>query len=96
MTETITSGTYLGHRYVIRVYPDPQAEDGWGGAYADIGPDGRLRYWTTVAQLGALLGRPPRSAAEAIRSVKLEIIALHQVRARLFPGQDDVEDAACW
>ncbi len=87
MTDTIVSGTYLGHRYVIRVYPDPEAADGWGGEYAELDVDGRLEYWTPVVELGTLLRRPPESAAEAIRSVKLEIIAMHEVLSRFFPGR---------
>ena len=87
VTETIIHGTYLGHRYVMRVYSDPEAADGWVGAYAEIDPDGGVRYWTPVAHLGALLGRPPRSAEEAVRSVKLEIIAMHEALSRFFPGQ---------
>ncbi len=87
MAHTISGGTYLGHRYMIRVYPDPEAMDGWGGEYAEFAPNGRVNYWTPVTQLGALLRRPPASAEEAIRSVKLEIIAMHEVLGRLFPGQ---------
>jgi hypothetical protein len=87
MTDTTVQASYRGHTYVIRVYPCPDAEDGWGAAYAEVRPDGRVRYWPPVVQLGALLRRPPQSAAEAIRSVKLEIIAMHQVLGRLFPGQ---------
>jgi hypothetical protein len=86
MTDTIVSATYRGHRYVIRVYPDPEAADGWGGEYAELGLDGRLEYWTPVVELGALLRRPPQSAEEAVRSVKLEIIAMHEVLSRFFPG----------
>ncbi len=89
MTDTIVEASYRGHTYVIRVCPCPDAEDGWAAEYAELGPDGGVRYWTPVRQLGVLLRRPPRSAAEAIRSVKLEIIAMHQVLARLFPDEYD-------
>ena len=89
MTDTIVETSYRGHTYVIRVCPCPDAEDGWAAEYAELGPDSAVRYWTTVVQVGALLRRPPRSAAEAIRSVKLEIIAMHQVLARLFPDEYD-------
>ena len=87
MADTIVETHYLGHTYIIRVYPCPDAEDGWGAEYAELGPDGDIRYWTPVRQLGVLLRRPPRSAAEAVESVKLEIIAMHEVLGRLFPGQ---------
>ena len=87
VADTIIRSTYLGHTYVIRVYPDPQVEDGWSGAYAELAADGRLCYGTPVVHLGALLRRPPQSAAEAIRSVKLEIIAMHEALSRFFPDQ---------
>ncbi len=86
MIDTIVSDQYLGHSYVIRVFPDHDGEDGWGGEYAELGLDGRLEYWTPVVELGALLRRPPQSAEEAVRSVKLEIIAMHEVLSRFFPG----------
>ncbi len=89
MTDTSIEASYRGHTYLIRVCPCPDAEDGWGAEYAELGPDGRLRYWTPVVQLGALLRRPPRSAEEAVRSVKLEIIAMHEVLSRFFPDQYD-------
>jgi hypothetical protein len=85
MIDTIVSDQYLGHSYVIRVFPDHDGEDGWGGEYAEVNRDGRVHYWTTVPQLGTVFGRPPRSATDAIRLVKLEIVSMHQVLARLFP-----------
>ncbi len=89
VADTITRGTYLGHDYVIRVYPDPRVEDRWSGAYAELAAAGRLCYGTPVVHLGALLGRPPQSAAEAVRLVKLEIIAMHEALSRFFPDQYD-------
>jgi hypothetical protein len=89
MTETILCSTYRGHRYVLRVYPDPQAADGWGGGYAAIEPDGGVRAWTAVLHLAALLRRRPRSAAEALQAVKLAIITRHEALTRFVPGHDE-------
>ncbi len=87
MIDTIVSDQYLGHSYVIRVFPDQAASGDWGGEYAEVSHDGRVHYWTTVPRLGTVFGRPPRSASDAIRLVKLEIVSMHQVLARLFPHE---------